>query len=157
LLVSGVLVYLPSAMLSLFFAKWVCHMPIPSHRLSLLAFVVIGSLAFRSIGLIIAAVSDSMAQAQILIQIFYLPMIFLSGTTFPLNNLPKWIQAAASFMPATYLKSGMQGIIQTGESLAANSRSVAALLATFAAGFIVSFHLFRWDKEDRLSSRSKVW
>src|SRR5262249_13989743 len=133
------------------------HMPIPSNLGSLLGFIIIGSLAFRSIGLIIASVAESMAEAQILIQILYIPMLFLSGTTFPLVNLPKWIQRLSTFMPATYLKSGMQSILQNGETLAANSRSVAALLATMAVGFIVSFHLFRWSKEDRLSAGSKAW
>jgi imidazolonepropionase-like amidohydrolase/ABC-type multidrug transport system permease subunit len=156
-LISGVLVYLPSAILTLICANRFYHVPMPGNLASLLAFVVVGSLAFRAIGLIIAAVADTMAQAQILIQIFYLPMLFLSGTTFPLNNLPRWIQTAATFMPATYLKSGMQGILQNGESVTANGRSVIALLATLAVGFVVSFNLFRWDKEDRISPRSKAW
>src|SRR5215813_1314393 len=39
-LVSGVLVFLPSAILSLFFARVVYQMPIPPNLLSLLAFVV---------------------------------------------------------------------------------------------------------------------
>jgi len=156
-LVSGVLVYLPSAILTLLCANWFYRMPIPANLISLLAFVVIGSAAFRSIGLIIAAVADSMPQAQILIQIFYLPMLFFSGTTFPLNNLPKWVRIASTFMPATYLKSGMDGIIQNGESFAANASSAAALVATFIVGFIVSFNLFRWDREDRLRPQAKAW
>src|SRR5262249_48170324 len=131
-LVSGVLVYLPSAVLTLVLANWIYRMPVPGNLISLFVFVVLGSAAFRSIGLIIASVADSMAEAQILVQILYLPMLFLSGVTFPTMNLPKWIQSVARFMPATYLKSGMQGIIQNGESLRANITSVAALLATFA-------------------------
>jgi imidazolonepropionase-like amidohydrolase/ABC-type multidrug transport system permease subunit len=156
-LISGVLVYLPGAFLTIFFANTIYHMPVPANLVSLFAFVVVGSLAFRAIGLIIAAVADSMQQAQILIQIFYIPMLFLSGTTFPMNNLPKWIQTVASFMPATYLKSGIDGILQNGESFVANGRSVAALLATLVVGFLVSFNLFRWDKEDRIPTRSRAW
>jgi imidazolonepropionase-like amidohydrolase/ABC-type multidrug transport system permease subunit len=156
-LVSGVLVYLPGAVLTLVLANRFYHMPMPSNLPSLLAFIVIGNLAFRGMGLIVAAVAESMAEAQILVQILYLPMLFLSGTTFPINNLPKWIQTAATFMPATYLKSGLQGLLQNGESLAANGRSVAALLATLLVGFIVSFNLFRWGKEDRLKPAAKVW
>src|SRR4029453_7167056 len=48
-LVSGVLVYLPSALLTLSLAKWVYHMPVPPNLPSLLAFLVIGAFAFRSI------------------------------------------------------------------------------------------------------------
>ena len=156
-LVSGVLIYLPSAILTVALAKWIYHMPQPSNTASLFGFIIIGNLAFRSMGLIIASVADSMAEAQILVQIFYLPMMFLSGTTFPINNLPKWIQTASAFLPATYLKSGLQGILQNGESLLANGRSVAALLATMAVGFVISFNIFRWTKEDTLSRRAKAW
>src|SRR5262249_21866632 len=156
-LVSGVLVYLPSAMLTLLLGNRVYHMPRPQNLMSLMAFIVIGSAAFRAIGLIIASVADSAAEAQILVQILYLPMLFLSGTTFPTMNLPKWIQTVAGYMPATYLKSGMQGIIQNRESLVANGSSVVALLATFAVGFIISFKIFRWSKEDRVSAGSKAW
>ncbi len=156
-LVSGVLVYIPSALLAIFCAKWFYGMPIPSNLGSLLIFITIGSLAFRSIGMIIAAVAESMQQAQILIQIIYLPMLFLSGTTFPINALPKWIQKVAQFMPATYLKAGMESMIQNGESIAANAKSAVALIATLVVGFILSFNLFRWDKDDRLQPRAKMW
>jgi len=156
-LISGVLVFLPSVVITIALANWIYHMPVPSNLWSLLVFVIIGSIAFRAIGLIIASVADTMAEAQILIQILYIPMLFLSGTTFPTASLPKWIQTIARFMPATYLKSGMQGIIQNGETLVANSTSVFALMATFAVGFIVSFNIFRWTKEDRVSSTSKAW
>ena len=61
------------------------------------------------------------------------------------------------FLPATYLKSGMAGIIQNNESLVANSTSVAALLGTCVVGFIISFNIFRWSKEDHISSSAKVW
>jgi ABC-type multidrug transport system permease subunit len=156
-LVSGAIVYLPSAILTIVLGRWVYHMPSPPNLLSLLAFLIVGNLAFRSIGLIIASVADSMAEAQILVQILYVPMMFMSGTTFPITNLPRWIQTLATFLPATYLKAGLQGLLQNGETLSANTKSVAALLITLAVGFVVSFNVFRWSKEDRMSPRSKAW
>jgi imidazolonepropionase-like amidohydrolase/ABC-type multidrug transport system permease subunit len=156
-LVSGVLVFLPSAILTIVLAKLVYGMPTPVNLASLLIFVVIGNVAFRAIGLIIASVADSAAEAQILVQILYIPMLFISGATFPTVNLPKWMQTVARFLPATYLKSGLQGILQNGESLVANGSSVIALLLTFAAGFFISFNIFRWSKDDRVPSSSKVW
>jgi len=156
-LVSGVLIYMPAALLTILLGKWVYSVPVPSNLLSVLAFVAIGNVAFRAIGLIIASVADSMAEASVLVQIFYIPMVFLSGATIPITNLPQWGQAIAKFMPATYLKSGLQSMLQNGESLAANITSVLALLATLAVGFFVSFKIFRWTKEDRISRSSKAW
>src|SRR5215472_7740714 len=60
-LVAGVLIYVPSALLTVKLAQWIYHMPPPANLPSLLAFIIMGSVAFRSIGLIIASVADSMA------------------------------------------------------------------------------------------------
>ena len=49
-------------------------MPVPDRPISLLLFLAIGAVAFRAIGLIIAAVSNSMAESNLLVQLLYLPM-----------------------------------------------------------------------------------
>jgi hypothetical protein len=50
------------------------------HRL---LFVCLGAIAFRSLGLIIAAVVNSSQESNILIQPIYMTMLFLSGATNP--------------------------------------------------------------------------
>ena len=71
-------------------------------------------------GMIIAAVVNSAQEGGILIQLLYLPMLFLSGATFPVSIMPVWVQSIAQFLPATYLFQGMQSIMIAGDSLAAN-------------------------------------
>src|SRR5262245_20843501 len=156
-LVSGLLVYLPAAIFTVMLAHWVYYMPVPTNLGSLLVFLCIANLACRSLGMIIASVVNTMNEAQILVQILYFPMMFLSGTTFPLDVLPKWLQGVSRFIPATYMTSGLKGILQNGESAFANLNSILALLMAIVIGFIISFNLFRWDKDDRVSGRAKVW
>src|SRR5262245_26891514 len=156
-LVSGLLVYLPSALLTIWLAHSVYRMPLPTNWGSLLVFLSVASLAFRGLGMIVASVVNTMNEAQILIQILYFPMMFLSGTTFPLNVLPDWLRVVSRFIPATYMTSGLQTILQNGESAVANISSIAALAATAAMGFVLSYQLFRWDKEDRVSGKAKTW
>lgn len=156
-LLSGLIVYLPAVVLTTVLARVVYHLPIPENLGSFFAFVIVGTLAFRGIGLIIGSVANSMAEAQILIQILYFPMLFLSGTTFPVSLFPDWLKTVAKFIPATYLTSGLQGILQNGESFFANATSVAALLLTTGVAVFLAFHLFRWDKEDKLHRQAKVW
>jgi hypothetical protein len=93
-------------------------------------------------------VADSMAEAQILIQILYIPMC--SSAHNVSNSQPAEMDAGGRKVSAgdVYWKSGLQNIIQNSESLVTNGTSVVALLATFAVGFIVSFNIFRWSKED---------
>lgn len=156
-LLAGLLVFLPSLVLTLTLARFVYFVPVPENVISLVLFLSIASLAFRAIGLIIAAVANSMNEAQILIQLLYFPMLFLSGVTFPVSLFPEWLQTISRFIPSTYLMSGMQGILRNGETLSSNLHSVIALAITILVGFFVSYQLFRWDTEDKIPARARVW
>ncbi|HZS54761.1 MAG TPA: amidohydrolase family protein [Bryobacteraceae bacterium] len=156
-IVSGLVAFLPTVFLFLFFGNAMYHAPLPHSVLSFLFFVCIGVIAFRSFGMIIAAVVNSQQEAQILIQLLYLPMLFLSGATFPVSIMPIWLQNIAQFLPATYLFEGMQSIMIGGESIRANWFAVFALLITFAVAMFVSVKLFRWEKEEKISNRAKLW
>src|SRR5256886_15692667 len=59
-LISGLLVYLPAAVLTVMLAHWVYHMPLPENWGSLLLFLSVANLAFRSLGMIIASVVNTM-------------------------------------------------------------------------------------------------
>src|SRR5947209_11479468 len=89
-LVSGLVAFLPTVFLFIFFARVIYHMPVPHNLLSLVVFVCIGVVSFRAIGMIIAGTVNSAQEAGILTQILYLPMLFMSGATFPLTFMPIW-------------------------------------------------------------------
>src|SRR5258708_11822901 len=125
--------------------------------LSLLIFVALGALAFRSIGLIVASVVNSMQESQIVIQLLYFPMLFLSGTTIPISVMPSWVQVIAQFIPATYLMTGMQSILGRKESLAQNGSAAGALLLTTVLATFIGVKLFRWEKEEKIQGSAKLW
>ena len=83
-------------------------MAVPERLGSLIVFVSIAVLAFRALGLIIAAVVNSMQESQIVIQLLYMPMLFLSGATIPVSVMPPWVQIAANFLPAAKLMSSIR-------------------------------------------------
>ena len=132
-------------------------MPVPGNLFSLFLFVCVSAAAFRALGLIIAAVVNSSQEANILIQLIYMPMLFLSGATFPLSFMPNWLQIVTQFIPATYLVTGMAGILQRGESIWQNSKSVAALIITMFVALFIATKLFRWEKEEKLRASAKLW
>src|SRR6266481_9847226 len=153
----GVILYLPTVALMLFLAHNLYGMPVPGNLFSLFLFVCFGAAAFRSLGLIIAAVVNSSQEANILIQIVYMPMLLLSGATFPLSFMPNWLQIVTQFIPASYLVTGMSGILQRGETIMQNSKSVFALAVTFVVALFISTKLFRWEKEEKLRPSAKLW
>src|SRR3954468_8699461 len=156
-MVTGVILYLPGLIVTLILANRLFGMAMPPNIGSLLLFAIIACVAFRSIGLIIAAVVNSSQESLLLIQPLYMAMLFLSGATFPLSFFPNWLQIVSQFIPATYLMTGAAGILQRGETVAHNWLAVLALLVTSAVGLFIATKLFRWEKEETLPRAAKLW
>ncbi len=156
-LVTGLINYLPGALGMVLLSHFMYGMPFPRRWPSLFLFIGLGVIAFRAMGLIVASVVNSMQESQILVQLLYIPMLMLSGATIPLSILPRWLQIFAQFLPATYLITGMQGILGSGETFWQNRWSAAALVITTILGLFISLKLFRWEKEEKLPAASKLW
>ncbi|MCS7041614.1 MAG: ABC transporter permease [Bryobacteraceae bacterium] len=156
-LITGWAVFMPSVFLFLALARWRYGWEGPTNLGSLLVIVTAGVLAFRSMGLIIASVVNSMQESQIIAQLLYMPLLLLSGATVPLHILPAWLQKVAQFLPATHLYLGTQGVLVRGESAWENRSALAAMLLATVAGFLVSLKLFRWEKEEKVRPAAKLW
>jgi imidazolonepropionase-like amidohydrolase/ABC-type multidrug transport system permease subunit len=156
-MVSGWLLFLPVLFLLVGLAHFIYAMPMPQNWFSLFLMASLGVCSLRAVGLILAAVTNTMAEATIAIQSVYMPMLFLSGATVPSAMLPKWAQTLAQFMPASYLVSGFQGIFFRNQNLWDNAPAVAALLLTTVLGLFLAMQLFRWEKEEKIRPRNKLW
>ncbi|MEO8127879.1 MAG: ABC transporter permease, partial [Bryobacteraceae bacterium] len=156
-MVTGWILYMPSVLLLLTLAHYYYSMPVPERLWSLLLLIGIGSFAMRAIGLIVASVVNSVAESNILIQVLYMPMLFLSGATIPITALPTVAQVISQFLPASHLFAGMQGILLRGETVAQNWVATLALLATTGVATLISVKLFRWEKEEKIARAAKLW
>jgi ABC-type multidrug transport system permease subunit len=156
-MVTGWAVYLPSVLMILGIAHFYYGMAMPVRTISLFLFASIGIVAFRSIGMILASVVNSMQESNILIQLLYMPMLFLSGATFPISSLPHWAQVFSNFLPASYLVTGFEGIFLHNETIFHNLVPVLALLITMCLATFVSSQLFRWEKEEKIRPAAKLW
>ena len=154
---SGWLLYMPVVILLMAIAHFGYAMPFPRQWFSLFLMISLGLCAMRAIGLILAAVTNTMQEATVLTQLFYLPMLLLSGATIPSATLPRWVQTLAEFMPASYLVQGFQGIFFRNQSILDHGPAVLALLVTLALGTFVAARLFRWEKEEKIAPRNKLW
>jgi len=156
-IVVGLLHFIPVVILVVGIAHFVYGMPYPDRPLSLTVFVAAGLLAFRGVGLIIASVVNSSQESTVLIQIVYMPMLFLSGATIPLVVMPVWVQSVTQFLPATHLFTGMQSILLGHEDLSRNVTPLLALLTTALVATFIGAKLFRWEKEEKLKASAKLW
>jgi imidazolonepropionase-like amidohydrolase/ABC-type multidrug transport system permease subunit len=155
--IVGWIIFMPLVLFMFCVAHFGYGMPWPARMGSILLFATLGILAFRAIGMILAAVANSMQESQILVQLVYLPMLFLSGATFPTSMFPAWLLIVTQFLPATYLVSGLEGMMLRKESLVANGFPALALLITVFVGLFISYKLFRWEKEEKIRGSAKLW
>ncbi len=155
--VTGWILYMPNVILILALAHYLYGMPWPQSMLSILIFVSVAIVGFRAIGAILASVVNSMQESQLLVQLVYLPMLFLSGATFPLAMFPPWLLVITQFVPATYLVIGIQSMLARNEGIAQNIQPTLALLLTAFVGLFISYKLFRWEKEEKIRASAKLW
>ena len=87
---AGWLLYMPAVVLLTGLAHFAYGMPFPRQWFSLLLMVSLGICSFHALGLILAAVANSRREAAVIILLFYLPMLTLSGATVPENG---WLAA----------------------------------------------------------------
>ncbi len=156
-MVSGWLLYLPVPAVLIAIAHFQYAMPLPHNWISLFVMVTLGVCALRALGLILAAVTNTMQEAMIAIQVLYMMMLFLSGATIPSAILPKWAQTVAEFMPAAYLVSGFQGIFFRDQTILDSGPAVGALVLSIVLGMFLAMQLFRWEKEEKIQPRKKLW
>ena len=154
--VTGWILFMPYVVLMFLLAHFVYAMPWPANILSILIFATLGIAAFRAIGMILAAVANSMQESQILVQLIYLPMLFLSGATFPISLFPPWLLLLSQFLPATYLVTGIEAMLMRDESIAQNLLPALALVLTTALGLFLAYKLFRWEKEEKIRNSAKL-
>ena len=155
--VTGLVIYIPFVVFELAVAIRYYGMKPPAHMAELVLFILIGVVAVRALGLIVASVVNSVQESGILLQILYMTMMFLSGATFPTAAFPSWLMNASQVLPATWLMTGMQGIMLKNEGLLVNWEAAGALLLTTIIGLLLSVKLFRWEKEEKMRPAAKLW
>jgi hypothetical protein len=98
-----------------------------------------------------------MQEAQIYNNLVWFTLLFLSGVTFPLPMLPRWIQRLAMFFPSTYLVSTFQGVMAQAEPLLDHWPEMLVLVTSGVFGLLFAMKLFRWEKEERIPTKAKLW
>ncbi|MDD3085243.1 MAG: ABC transporter permease [Candidatus ainarchaeum sp.] len=93
--IQGVLVLFISLLFGLELSNWQLIIPI-----ILLMFLI--ALLFTSLGILIASFLEDMQGFQLIMNFLIMPLFFLSGALFPLNDLPSFLQFITKINPLTY-------------------------------------------------------
>ena len=68
--------------------------------------LIVGTLCFMSIGLLAGAITKTTEGAVNAANFMVLPMAFLSGSFFPLDAAPDWLQAFSNLLPLNTSTTG---------------------------------------------------
>lgn len=112
----------------------------------LLPFLVLGPLFFVSLGMLCGSVARTPETAALVGNVVTFPMMFLSGTFFPVASFPPLLQAVTRVLPLYYVIDGMNQVMLFSNA----SRALYDLAVVGAAAvvvFVLAVRTFRWRDE----------
>ena len=111
--------------------------------LGVLPFLILGPFFFVSLGMLAGSVARTPETAAVIGNIVTFPMMFLSGTFFPVSNFPGYLQSFAHVLPLYYVIDGMNQVMlyQNGPGAV---NDVLILLVASAVVFLAAISFFKW-------------
>ena len=108
-------------------------------------FIVLDVFTFVGIGMILTRVVQEAQSAAAAANALIFPMMFLSGSFFPLEMMPRFMQTFAMTLPLYYVNEGLRASMVFRDNVTA--LSYAAIIGTFAAiVFILGITTTRWEE-----------
>jgi ABC-2 type transport system permease protein len=90
--------------------------------LVLLLSLFLGASMLTALGVVLSARIKTIQAAMPLTQMLIMPMMFLSGSLFPLANLPTWLSVLTKLNPLTYAVQPMRAAVFDRLGLSASVR-----------------------------------
>ncbi len=109
--------------------------------------LIVGTLCFMAIGLLAGAVAKTTEGAVNMANFIVLPMSFLSGSFFPLEGAPGWLQGLSLALPLRHLNDGMTDVMVRGDSWTAGLVPMGILAAFAVVIAALAARLFSWESK----------
>ena len=123
------------------------HVKIEGSLVAVFLVVVIYAGVSTAIGMLLSSAVKSEQQYLAMSMLVSMPTIFLGGAFFPIQAMPKFLQAIAAFLPVTYAGDALRGVMIKGFSIITISHEILILLLFLALTVGAVFLVFRRDIE----------
>ena len=107
--------------------------------------VGLGAVAFLALGYVIASFAKTEESANGMTSVVQFPMMFLSGTFFPIDQMPDFLQGIARLIPLTYLSDALRQVMVGGAAFAPLWVCAAVLIGWLVVCFGIAARTFRWQ------------
>jgi ABC-2 type transport system permease protein len=155
-IISNYILTLPTIVVELLLARWIWKVQVFGNLWGVFVFVTLGITAFSAFGLIVASVTNSIQETQVINNAIWFLFLFFSGATFPIVLFPEWLQRLSVFLPATHLIIGLQMTFVAARPVLQAAAEVVALLGGTLMALFVSVKLFRWEPEGTVTRPAKL-
>jgi ABC-2 type transport system permease protein len=109
------------------------------------AFIVLEVFAFAGVGMILTRVAKEAESAMAAANAIMYPMMFLSGSFFPLEMMPGFLQEIARLLPLYYGNEGLRAAMVFADNMTA--LRCATIIGVFAAVvFVVGIMTTTWEE-----------
>jgi len=156
-ILANYVLVLPAVAAEILICRSAFHMQTWGNVPAIFLLVSVGAATFSAFGLIVASVTNSMQETQVINNLIWSAFLFLSGSTVPLAVFPLWIQRVALFSPATYLATGLQSAATKFVTWEELLTDCIALIVGLVLAFEVSRQIFRWEPEAKVGGKRKLW
>ena len=108
-------------------------------------FIVLDVFSFVGIGMILTRLVKEAQSASAAANAIMFPMMFLSGSFFPLEMMPEFLQSFATTLPLYYLNEGLRASMVLHDNVTALHN--AAIIGAFSAVvFILGITVTQWEE-----------
>jgi ABC-type multidrug transport system permease subunit len=112
------------------------------------AMLVLGCAAFLALGLLLAAVSRSVAGVTMVSNLLYFPLLFSGNLMIPLGGLPPVLRDALEFLPLNAMMASIRRALTGGMSWQGDAYSIAVLAAMLCGCLLLAVRRFGWTPRD---------
>jgi len=112
----------------------------------LIPFLILGPMLFASLGMLVGTVTKNPETAGVIGNIVTFPMMFLSGTFFPISIMPDYLRNIAHVLPLFYIVEGLNNVMVYANYMGAIiDLSVVAVITAII--FVLAVRLFKWRED----------
>ena len=123
------------------------HIGWPKDWVELVVFVVAGVVCLAALGVAWSHVIPNFDAAPAYVNIVFLPVIFISGVFYDVNNTPAFLRDIAQALPLTHIIDGLSGAMVTGRGLADNLSALAVVGVWAVFGIALAVRGFSWESQ----------
>jgi ABC-2 type transport system permease protein len=112
----------------------------------LIPFLILGPTLFAALGMLVGTVTKNPETAGVIGNIVTFPMMFLSGTFFPISTMPQYLQNIAHALPLFYIIEGINNVM-VYENISSALIDIAVVAVITVVIFVAAVKLFKWRED----------